>query len=185
MAAFEPWIALIPKIHLYPCASSALDCGANKFHPLLKSVKVSRRHGVEERQRTGFHKRGDLMCPTEADFSLFCSSVVVTTPPAFSSVKVHSSVLAPPAGVDSGYSWACSPNCAMLPSSLDQCERPIPSAPAFGTPLDQKVGARPSHSNCPKFSEGDLAAFLWDRQSEKLPLILWGRKGSHANTIFL
>lgn len=61
MAAFALWIALIPKIHLYPCASSALDCGANQFLSLLKSVKVSRRHGVEERQRTGFYRRGDLM----------------------------------------------------------------------------------------------------------------------------
>lgn len=61
MAAFEPWIALIPKIHLYPYAPSALDCGANKFHSLLKSIKVSRRHGMEERQRIGFDKRGDLI----------------------------------------------------------------------------------------------------------------------------
>lgn len=50
IAIVEPWVAIIPEVHIYLCASSALDSGANKFPSLLKLVQKSGNHGVEEKQ---------------------------------------------------------------------------------------------------------------------------------------
>lgn len=45
IAIVEPWVAIIHEVHIYLCASSALDSGANKFPSLLKLVQKSGNHG--------------------------------------------------------------------------------------------------------------------------------------------
>lgn len=72
MAAFEPWVSVIPKVHLYPCASSALDSEAIKLTSLLKLVQESGKHGVEEKQELNQHVM-EISFPTLVPPNNWCS----------------------------------------------------------------------------------------------------------------
>ena len=61
MEALEPWIAVIPKIPLHPCACSVLDGGVNKFLSVLQLVQESREHGVKNKWRMSFHRSDDIV----------------------------------------------------------------------------------------------------------------------------
>ena len=61
LEALEPWIAVIPKIPLHPCACSVLDGGVNKFLSVLQLVQESREHGVKNKWRMSFHRSNDIV----------------------------------------------------------------------------------------------------------------------------